>query len=495
MSDTKPSSRRPRSHALRCAPFLLVAWISAANSEAADVTHQYTIIVDPELSEMRVEARFQARTSSVTARDRDAAQYLKYVDDCDNERRLRMRNRRMLLPTSGIRCLNYAVDLVAAANDERRNLSLSDENVLVSPSRWLWRPELTSGTQLRVEFQLPDGVHVAVPWPRAQGNNTYLLGESPESANAPALFGQFTSASIDVPGATLRIRLPQTEPTLDQELILDWLRATATDVTLTYGRFPNPSAQVIVIPIGESRWGSDRAVPFGRVIRDGGETIELFVNHNRPIDEFLSDWTATHEFSHLMLPYVGREQRWISEGFAQYYQNVLLARAGAYGQAEAWQKLYAGMARGRASRPELSPNEAAARGVRDARMKVYWAGAAIAMMADVALRERSDNRETLDVALERLQTCCLPSERVWRGPELFATLDTLVEEPLFVPLYRRYADTIGFPDPKDLFERLGVQESKGSVRLRDHAELARIRRAITEPEPEVAAWRQGLASN
>ena len=117
------------------------------------------------------------------------------------------------------------------------------------------------------------------------------------------------------------------------------------------------------------------------------------------------------------------------------------------------------------------------------------------MMADVALRERSDNRETLDVALERLQTCCLPSERVWRGSELFVTLDRLVEEPLFVPLYRRYADTIGFPDPKDLFERLGVQESNGSVRLRDHAELARIRRAITEPESEVAAWREGLASN
>ncbi len=494
VSDTRPQSFPAQPLALFRAFVAVAACMAATGSAVADVTHHYTIIVNPELSEMRVEARFQASTSSVTARDRDAAQHLKYVEDCDNERRLRMRNRRMLLPTSGIRCLNYAVDLVTAASEERRNLSLSDENVLVSPSRWLWRPELTSGTKLRVEFRLPDGVHVAVPWPRGQGSNTYLLGESPESANAPALFGQFTNASIDVPGATLRVRLPQTEPTLDQDLILDWLRATATDVTLTYGRFPNPSAQVIVIPISEGRWGSDRAVPFGRVIRDGGETIELFVNHNRPINDFLGDWTATHEFSHLMLPYVGREQRWISEGFAQYYQNVLLARSGAYDQAEAWQKLHAGLARGRASRPELSPNEAAARGVRGARMKVYWAGAAIAMMADVALRERSNNRETLDIALERLQACCLPSARVWTGPELFATLDTLVDEPLFVSLYRRYADTIGFPDSTELFERLGVRVNDGDVRLRDHAELASIRRSITEVAPEIAAWRQGLAS-
>lgn len=474
---------------------LAACCVATLTPAAADVTHRYTIIVDADLAEMRVEARFRAPTSSVTARDRDAAQFLKYVEDCDSGRRLRMRNRRMLLPASGIRCLNYAVDLVAAAQEERRNLSLSEENVLISPSRWLWRPELTAGTRLSVEFQLPDDVHVAVPWPRTRGSNTYLLGESPESANAPALFGQFTDASIEVPGATLRVRLPQTEPSLDQQLILDWLRATATDVTLTYGRFPNPSAQVIVIPITQSRWGSERAVPFGRVIRDGGETIELFVNHDRPIDEFLGDWTATHEFSHLMLPYIGREQRWISEGFAQYYQNVLLARAGAYEQTEAWQKLYAGLARGRASRPELSPNEAAARGVRDARMKVYWAGAAIALMADVALRERSNNRETLDSTLERLQLCCLPSERVWSGPELFATLDTLVDEPLFMALYRRYADTIGFPDVSELLERLGVHVSGNSVRLREHAELAGVRGAITEVAPEVAAWRQGLASN
>jgi len=48
-----------------------------------------------------------------------------------------------------------------------------------------------------------------------------------------------------------------------------------------------------------------------------------------------------------MLPYLDRRQRWISEGFSQYYQNVLLARSGAYDDLYAWQKLYEGYERGR----------------------------------------------------------------------------------------------------------------------------------------------------
>ena len=464
-------------------------------TSAADVIHDYTVRVDNGLRELRVEARFTQPITSVTARARDAGQLLSDVQDCDSNKRLRMRNRRMMLPSDGISCINYTVNLSQAAREERRNLNLSGDNILVSPSRWLWRPELDGDTRIRVRFILPDDVQVAVPWQPVDGqDNEYLVSASPESANAPSLFGHFTAAQIDVPGATLNVSVPQSDPSLDPELILNWLRAAATDVTLTYGRFPNPSAHIIVMPTGSSRWSSNRAVPFGRVIRDGGEVVELFVNQAKPIEDFLGDWTATHEFSHLMLPYVGTRHKWISEGFAQYYQNVLLARSGAYPQDMAWEKIHAGLERGRASRPELSPNEAASQGVRGARMKVYWTGAAIALMADVQIRERTGNRESLDTVLERLQTCCLPSDRVWTGPELFAKLDALLHKPVFMPLYRRHAETLGFPDTSEVFARLGVEVKDGHARFRRGAELGDIRQAIMRVHPETAAWRRQLAA-
>ena len=119
-----------------------------------------------------------------------------------------------------------------------------------------------------------------------------------------------------------------------------------------------------------------------------------------------------------MLPYIKTRYRWVSEGFASYYQNVLLARAGQYTEQRAWQKLWEGFERGRKSRPELSANGAARTGIRAATMKIYWSGAAIALLADVELRRRSNGAESLDMVLDRLAQCCLPSDRAWSGPEL-----------------------------------------------------------------------------
>jgi len=119
-------------------------------------------------------------------------------------------------------------------------------------------------------------------------------------------------------------------------------------------------------------------------------------------------------------------------------------------------------------------------------MKIYWSGAALALIADVELRRRSDGRESLDTVLDRMQQCCLPSARTWSGVDLFRKFDTLVDEPLFMDLYRQYADAAGFPDVRPLLEQLGVRAEGGEVRLSDHAELATIRRALTIPDPHTS---------
>jgi predicted metalloprotease with PDZ domain len=158
---------------------------------------------------------------------------------------------------------------------------------------------------------------------------------------------------------------------------------------------------------------------------------------------------------------------------------VLLARSGQYTQQYAWQKLHDGMERGRTSVPDLSPNGAANGDERSSRMKIYWSGAALALMADTELRRRSNGRDSLDEVLGRFQRCCLPSERSWSGLDLFTRFDSLIDEPLFVDLYRQYADASGFPDVGPLLEQLGVSLEGKEVRLLDDAELAEIRAALT----------------
>jgi predicted metalloprotease with PDZ domain len=473
----------------------MLCLLLTAGAHGGDI-HRYTVTVDYTLSRLSVEARFTGPVASIAARSSDAGQFLLDVRGCDSPPDIWLRNRRLLLPEGGIDCLNYTVDLARAAKENRQNRNLSDENIVVSPSAWLWRPELVNSTSIELRFRLPSDVRVSVPWqPVDSSRNIYRITRSPESSSAPVVFGDFDTRQIEVAGADLQLTVLASNGVVDNDALADWIQATATDVSLAYGRFPNPDVQIIVYPVGNSRGKSDSAVPFGRVVRDGGETVEFFVNENRPLEDYLDDWTATHEFSHLMLPFLGRTHRWVSEGFAQYYQNVLLARSGAYDEQRAWQKIYEGLERGRKSRPELSPNEAAKRGIRNSLMKVYWSGAAVALMADVALREHSDGQESLDTVLDRFQACCLPADREWSGEELFRKFDTLTSVPIFMPLYRRYADTAGFPDMTEVYERLGMNISDDVVRFRRSAELKHVRLAITETDTVTAGWRQQLAAN
>lgn len=473
--------------------FLPLLWFGVpAHAEA--VTHHYTVTIDYSLSWLWVEARFGRPVDSVTARSRNAGRYLRDVRGCGEDPNIRMRNRRMMLPDDGIRCLNYTVDLKRVAEEFRNSRSLTENNIVASPAYWLWRPELFGDTEIQIDFRLPENVRASVPWQQVDGAaNRYLLSRSPESAYAPAIFGKFDYREIQIPGATLRVALVETTAETNNDAIFNFVQATATDVSLAYGRFPNPSPQVMVVPVNGGR--SSDPVSFGRVVRDGGESVELFIDPDQPVETLIGDWKATHEFSHLMLPYLHSEYHWISEGFAQYYQNVLLTRAGEYDELFAWQKIYAGYERGRKSRPELSPSAAAAGDVRSARMKVYWSGAAVALMADVALRERSNGDETLDSVLGRFQECCLPSQKVWTGPEFFAKLDSLATEPVFMPLYRRYANTAGFPDTSELLERLGLRVEDGQVSLRRKAELQEIREDILRTDAPVAQWRGQLAGH
>jgi predicted metalloprotease with PDZ domain len=224
-------------------------------------------------------------------------------------------------------------------------------------------------------------------------------------------------------------------------------------------------------------------VPFGFVIRDGGEAVRFFVDPARPLADYLGDWTATHEFAHLLLPYVRGSEKWVSEGFASYYQNVLLARRGVYTGTDAWRRLHRSF--GKAARiadpPPLSRIDG--RPFWEVRMLIYWSGAALALEADTRLRAASGGRESLDSALARLSSCCLPSDRVWRARELFEKLDSLVATPLFVELYESYSKRRGMPDLDPLFEELGIRAEDDQVRLTGQGRLTWVRDAIMAGTP------------
>ena len=183
-----------------------------------------------------------------------------------------------------------------------------------------------------------------------------------------------------------------------------WMTSVGDTVSLLYGELPRDEIRIALKP-----YPSRSAVPFARVLRNEPEGVLFYINPDYPIEDFISDWTAYHELSHLFIPYPGIADIWFSEGLASYYQNILQVRAGLLTPEQARQKLSAAFGRGRDDddHADLSLGElSAVMRERHAFMRVYWSGALYFLDADIRLR-RLDNPMTLDDVLREFASCCL----------------------------------------------------------------------------------------
>jgi len=112
-------------------------------------------------------------------------------------------------------------------------------------------------------------------------------------------------------------------------------------------------------------------------------------------------------------------------------------------------------------------------------MRVYWSGAAIALIADMRLRQ-IDADLSLDLALSRLAACCLPSPRLWTAQQTLQRMDELVGHEVFVTLAERYRGSDLFPNVDELLLRLGVIGRGDTLHFDESAELAPLRRALMQ---------------
>lgn len=256
-------------------------------------------------------------------------------------------------------------------------------------------------------------------------------------------------------------------------LLQGWLNECVRAAMTAFGRLPLERAEV---RIREVPPGRDRSpVPWGQTRRDAdGVAVLLFVRADAGLPELRGDWTAVHELAHLFHPFLGGDGRWLAEGLASYYQNVLRARAGLLSPDEAWRRLEAGFARGRRVGPGARM-DAIGRD-RAGTMRVYWAGAAYWLDADVILRR--DHGSSLDRVLARYALCCLDGGAELSPQQFVAALDRAGGAGVFARLYRRHAALREFPTQEASYAALGLSVEDGRLRFSPRADAVRLRAAI-----------------
>lgn len=247
-----------------------------------------------------------------------------------------------------------------------------------------------------------------------------------------------------------------------------WLAEVAKAELAVSGRFPLASAQVRV---EEIRSDDPSPVPWGQTSRRRNVAVLLYVRDDATLEELRSDWTAVHELAHLFHPYLGMRGRWLAEGLASYYQNVLRARIGLLSQEQAWQRLDAGFGRGRGAVTGIRLDELGRHGT----MRVYWAGAAYWLEADLALRARDSS---LDAVLAEYARCCLQGTASVAPEAFVAELDRIADADVFSSLYQRYAAAREFPSLEAAYRQLGITTDDGRLRFSQQTAASRLRQAI-----------------
>ena len=459
----------------------------AAGGTQADIQrlHKYQVEIDESLTTLSVRACFDGEPpAELVAESLDAPLALIEARIEGSRKSLQPSGSLSLreMPPDG--CLTYSVNVSRPIRQHDRSdgkVRRLGHDLLTSAGLWLWRPaRLAASEDVEIAFGLREGLSVSAPWKpmgTAAGRAMFRLGHAPADEPAYVAFGRFTEREIAVGGARLRLAVLEGTPPADAEKMQDWLADAAHIISQLYGRFPVPQAQVLVVP--DARGGEP--TPWAHVVRGGAPAVHFFVNQRRPIEEFYEDWTAVHEFSHLFLPLISRDDAWLYEGMATYYQNVLRARAGRIPARKAWTMMHAGFQRGREDATGLTLAQATESMYRNgAYMRVYWEGTALVLMADVRLRQLTGGKQSLDTALAALNECCSSPDRAWSARELLEQLDATTGTSVFADLYDQHVGSQAFPDLAPAYRALGLTTEGGSVGFSDGGRERELRDAIMD---------------
>ncbi len=256
---------------------------------------------------------------------------------------------------------------------------------------------------------------------------------------------------------------------LPREAILDWIARAANSVTTYYGRFPVPSARLLIVPVegsgvrGGTSWGY------------GGAAIRMLLGRGASREDLDADWMLTHEMVHLALPDVAESHLWLAEGLAVYIEPIARVQAGYLTPKTIWTDMARDMQKGLPA--------AGDRGLDASHSwaSTYWGGALFCLLADIGYRRATGDRRGLQQAMRGVLEAGGDHEVSWPIAKILGAADKAAGAPVMAPLYDRMRAKAVMTDLPDLWRKLGVEPSGDGVRFHDDAPLAPLRLAITAP--------------
>jgi len=272
-------------------------------------------------------------------------------------------------------------------------------------------------------------------------------------------------------GSTIEVHFDGETETVSREDLERWVNRAATAVCTYYGRFPVPHLTMEIHARGGP--GIHHGVTYPR----NGGFITISVGPQTRVAQLDDDWMLTHEMIHLAFPYMAESHHWIEEGISVYVEPIARVQAGQLSSAKMWSDVMRDMPQGEPADGDQGLDRTHTWG------RTYWGGALFCLVADVQIRERTNNRKGLQDALRGVLQAGGTINQDWDIERAFAAGDKATGTTVLQDLYHEMRDKPSAVDLPALWKKLGLRRNNdSSVEFTPDAPLAGVREAITRPE-------------
>ena len=248
----------------------------------------------------------------------------------------------------------------------------------------------------------------------------------------------------------------------------DWVMRSAEIVSQYYGGFPVETVHIAI------RGRRGNRVVHGQAFGGAGAIVNVDVGLATTRESLDEDWILIHELIHLAFPTVPRRHHWIEEGLSVYVESIARANAGALTAESVWLGFLRGMPNGLPKAGDKGLDYTPTWG------RTYWGGALFCLLADIRIRQQTDNEKNLQDALRAIVAAGYDMTQSGDMREVLIAADQATGVTVLMELYEEMR-AAPYPDELDgLWLALGVTEQAGAVVYDDTAALADIRRALTE---------------
>ena len=244
-----------------------------------------------------------------------------------------------------------------------------------------------------------------------------------------------------------------------------WIYKAANAVTHYYGRFPVKTVRLTV-----------EADEGGRVHNGqefNGTAIHIALGRDTRVADLDDDWSLTHEMFHLGFPSVDEEYHYMEEGLSDYLEPLARARLGYISPEKVWGDFVEGMPQGQPEAGDQGLDRTHTWG------RTYWGGAIFWLLADVRIRQQTNNQKSLDDAIRAMLAAGGDGAHHWPLERVLDTADKATGTHVLHEVHAELGLHPARADLEGLWQKLGIVRRRRSIEFDDTAPLASIRKSMT----------------